>query len=605
MKKKTTIAATLIIGIICCAFLKTFSQQRTITGRITSTDGEILRGASILVQGSVIGTATGKDGTYKINVPAGLTSLTFSNTGYSPRDEVISNRTVINIVLSPTASALSKVVVVGYGTQRRKDLTGAVASISSKELSKAAVPGFDQALQGRLAGVVVTNDNGDPGGGVSIKIRGVGTVNSTEPLYVVDGVPLVNNAGSEIPTAGGNGKVSSPLANINPNDIETIDILKDASAAAIYGVRGANGVVIITTKRGKLGRTKVSFDSYVATESVPKVRLLKAKDYADLMIEMYKNAGTPLDPNIDDGPINLLNPNYVKDRADWQDAFFKKSFIQNYFLNLSGATDKVDYSLSGGYYKNTGTAVGMGMERYSLRINSNYKLGKITFGESVSLSRVKNRRQSFISARSPIRILAEMAPTIPVYDSSHLGGFGGPGDGDGFGRWNPVGLAELTEHYVYRNTIIGNVYADWEIIKGLKYKLNVGGDFEFTKGSNFLHSYYFAPGQEQPYPSLMEYHSDIVSPLIENTLTYSKRAGDHNFTILAGYTQQSYNFKRVSAFASALQSDEKRTLNTARADAQISITGIEDAWSIRSFLGRVNYTFKDKYLVTANIRRDG
>ncbi len=146
-------------------------------------------------------------------------------------------------------------------------------------------------------------------------------------------------------------------------------------------------------------------------------------------------------------------------------------------------------------------------------------MGKITFGESVSLSRVKNRRQSFISARSPIRILAEMAPTIPVYDSSHLGGFGGPGDGDGFGRWNPVGLAELTEHYVYRNTIIGNVYADWEIIKGLKYKLNVGGDFEFTKGFNFLHSYYFAPGQEQPYPSLMEYHSDIVSPLIENTLT--------------------------------------------------------------------------------------
>lgn len=605
MKKIVTIATTLIAFLFCSSFTKTFAQQKTITGKVTSTEGEILRGASISVKGFALGTATGKDGTYKINVPADFSTLTFTNTGYTPHDEVIGNRSVINIVLAPSASELSKVVVVGYGTQRRKDLTGAVASISSKELLKQAIPSFEQALQGRLAGVVVTNDNGEPGGGVSIKIRGVGTVNNTEPLYVVDGVPIINNPASEIPTALGTGKVSNPLANLNPNDIETIDILKDASAAAIYGVRGANGVVIITTKRGKQGKPKLSFDSYIATETVPKVPLLKAKDYADLIIEMFENAGTPLDPNVDNGPINLLNPSYVKDRADWQDAFFKRSFIQNYFMSLSGAKDNVDYSLSGGYYKNTGTAVGMGMERYTMRINSNYRLGKITLGESVSLSRVKNRRQSFISARSPIRILAEMAPTIPVFDSSHLGGYGGPGPGDGFGRWNPVGLADLTEHYVYRNRIIGSVYADWEIIKGLKYKLNVGGDFEFTKGSNFLHSYYFATGQEQPYPSLMEYHSDIVSPLIENTLTYSKHFGDHNLSVLAGYTQQSYNFKRVSAFASALQSDDKRTLNTARADAQISISGIEDGWAIRSFLGRLNYTYKDKYLLTANIRKDG
>ena len=604
MKKKLTIATFIITLLICCSYFTAFAQK-SITGKVTSQDGDDLYGVNILVKGTRTGTISDKNGMYKIEVPAGLDVLSFSYVGYITRDETIDDRTVMNIVLLPKDSTLSSVVVIGYGTQKKSDLTGAVASISSKEISKSVVNSFEQAIQGKLAGVTITNDAGDPGGGVSVKIRGVGTVNNTEPLYVVDGVPLINNPGSEIPAAGSNGKVSDPLANLNPSDIESIDILKDASAAAIYGVRGANGVIIITTKRGKQGKIKVSFDTYTASETVPEIHLLKASDYADLMIEMYKNAGTPLDSAVDDGPINLLNPSYVKDRANWQDAFFKTGHIQNYFLNLSGATDKVDYSVSGGYYKNTGTAVGMGLDRYSLRVNTNYHLGKITFGESISLSRTGNRRQSFLSARSPIRILAEMAPTIPVYDSSHLGGYGGPGDGDGFGRWNPVGLANLTEHYVYRNDVIGSIYAEWEIFRGLKYKLNLGGDFEFTKGTNFLHSFYFGPGQEQPHPSLMEYHSDIISPLVENTLTYSKRAGNHDISFLAGYTQQSYDFKRVSAFASALQSDDKKTLNTARADAEISITGIEDAWAIRSFLGRLNYMYKDKYLLTANVRRDG
>ncbi len=604
MKKKLTTAATIFILLICCFNLTALSQTR-ITGKITSQDGEGLAGVNITAEGTERGTLSDKNGMYNIDIPPGTTSLNFSYVGYIASSEIINNRAVINVVLMPKESNLSNVVVVGYGTQRKKDLTGAISSISSKEISKSVANSFEQAIQGKLAGVTITNDAGDPGGGVSVKIRGVGTVNNTEPLYVVDGVPLINNSGSEIPTAGSNGKVSDPLANLNPSDIESIDILKDASAAAIYGVRGANGVVIITTKRGKQGKIKVSLDTYTASETVPEIHLLKARDYADLMIEMYKNAGTPLDSSSGDGPYNLLNPSYVIDRANWQDVFFKRGNIQNYFLNLSGATDKVDYSLSGGYYKNTGTAVGMGLERYSVRINSNYHLGKITIGESISLSRTKNRRQSFISARSPIRVLAEMAPTIPVYDSTHLGGYDGPGDGDGFGRWNPVGLANLTEHYLYRNNIVGSIYADWEIFKGLKYKLNLGGDFELTKGTNFLHSFYFGPGQEQPYPSLMEYNSDIVSPLIENTLTYTKRTGNHDISLLAGYTQQSYDFKRVSAFASALQSNDKKTLNTARADAEISITGIEDAWAIRSFLGRLNYGYKDKYLFTANIRRDG
>lgn len=604
MKKKIAFAATFFL-LILFSFTRVYAQSRSISGVVVSDEGAALQGVSVLVKGGNKATVTDALGKYVIDLPSGFNSLVFSFVGYVAVEQSIGNRLTINVTLSSEAKNLSNVVVVGYGTQRRKDLTGAVASVSAKELSKTPVSSIDQALQGRSAGVTITNDAGDPGGGVSVKIRGVGTVNNTEPLYVVDGVPVINNTNSEIPAAGSNGKVSNPIANINPSDIESIDILKDASAAAIYGVRGANGVVIITTKRGKQGKAKLNLEAYSGVQAVGKIDLLKARDYADLMIEMYDNAGQPLDPQVPEGPINLLNPSYVIDRADWQDAFFKKGILQNYFMDISGGTDKVDYSISGGYYKNSGTSVGTGLDRYSLRINSNYRLGKVTIGESVSLSRTKNRRQSFLSARSPVRILAEQAPTVPVYNPDNKGGFGGPIDGDGYSRWNPVGLADLTEHYVYRNRVIGNLYADWEIVKGLKYKINVGGDFSFTKGSNFLHSYYFASGMEQQYPSLTEYNSDEISPLVENTLTYNKRAGKHQFTALAGYTQQSYTFKRVSASASALQSDEKKTLSTARADAQISVTGIEDAWAIRSFLGRLNYTFDDKYLATVNVRRDG
>lgn len=594
-----------LIILLGLSYLPAFSQNKAITGRVTTAQGEGLQGVTVAVVGSDQAVATDESGSYKLSVPASARALRFSYSGYVAKEETIGNRTTIDVTLSTGFSDLSQVVVVGYGSQRKKDLTGAVASIGASELSKTTVTSMDQALQGKIAGVNVTNDAGDPGGGVSIKIRGVGTVNNTEPLYVVDGVPLINNPGSEIPTAGGSGKVSNPLANINPNDIESIDILKDASAAAIYGVRGANGVVIITTKKGKAGKSKVSLSSYTASQKVNSVNLLKARDYADLMIEMYDNAGSPLDPSVEEGPTNLLDPAYVVDRSNWQDAFFRTGRLQDYSLNVSGGSDKAVYSISGGYYNNTGTAVGTGMSRYSMNINSQFKLGKVTIGQSVILSRAKNRRQSFISARSPIRIIAEQAPTIPVYNSEQIGGFGGPGPGDGYARWNPVGLAELTEHYVYRNRIVGSLFAELEIFKGLKYKINAGGDFAFTKGSNFLRSYYFAPGQEQKYPSLREYNTDEISPLLEHTLTYNKRSGNHDFTVLAGYSQQSYNFTRTSAFASALQSDAKKTLNTARADAQISVSGIEDGWAIRSFLGRINYAFMDKYLITANIRRDG
>lgn len=574
-----------------------------VSGKITSSDdGQPLPGVNIVEKGTTNGVVADFEGAFKINVKRNA-QLVLSYIGFRAQTITVNGLSEINITMETDFTELDAVVVMGYGTQRKSDVTGAVSSISADDLTVNPLPSVDQALQGKLSGVVITNDSGDPGGGVSVRIRGEGTIGNSDPLYVIDGVPVVNNSNSEIPFNGQTGKVSNPLANLNPNEIESIDILKDASAAAIYGVRGANGVIIITTKRGKKGEPSFTFDTYMAIQNVKTLDLLKARDYADLIIEMFDNAGEAIDA--ENEPTNLLDDSFVVDRADWQDAFFKTGVVQNYNIGLSGASDKVDYSFSGGYHKNDATTVGSGFKRYTLRINSNYTLGKFIFGESISLSRVINRRAPFLAARSQLRTLTKHAPTVAIFNPDNDGGFGGTDLGDGYNRWNTIGLASLTQHFVKRNRIIGNIYGQYEIFKGLRYKLNVGLDAVFTNGNNFVPSYFFSEGQEQKNPSLREYSAEELSPLIENTLTYQKALGEHDFTLLAGLTQQEYSFSRFSAFSDALQSNNLRTLNTSSAAAQVSLAGFDDGWAIRSLLGRINYSYKGRYLFTGNIRRDG
>ncbi len=579
------------------------NEKITVSGSITSAQENLpLPGVNLLEKGTNNGVVSDFDGNYSIIVP-GNTQLVVSYVGYKTQTININGRTTLNISLETDVSVLNDVVVIGYGTQRKKDVTGAIASISADDLTSNPLASVDQALQGKLSGVSITNNSGDPGGGVSVRIRGEGTLGNSEPLYVIDGVPVVNNSNSEIPLAGTSGKVSNPLSNLNPNDIESIDILKDASAAAIYGVRGANGVVIITTKRGKSGAPVFSFDAYTSFQSVKTLDLLKARDYADLVIEMFDNAGEAIDSSNE--PTNLLDSNFIVDRSDWQDAFFKTGVAQNYNIGVSGGTEKIDYSISGGYHKNDATTIGSGFQRYSLRVNSNYKLGKFKIGESISLSRTINRRAPFLSARSQIRTIIKHAPTVDIFNPANDGGYNGPSDGDGYGRWNSIGLADLTQHFVKRNRLIGSIYGELEILDGLTYKLNLGLDAVFTNGSIFTPSYFFSGGFAEASPQLREYNAEELSPLLENTLTYNKTFGDHNITLLAGFTQQEYKFSRFSAFSNALQSNNLQTLNTSSASAQIAVGGFDDEWAIRSLLGRINYSYKGKYLFTGNIRRDG
>ncbi|MCY4299871.1 MAG: TonB-dependent receptor [Flavobacteriaceae bacterium] len=595
----------LILFVFILGPLILYSQQQdkiTVSGIVTSSeDGLPLSGVNIFESGVTNGVVSNFDGEYQITVSTD-SQLVISYIGFESQTIAVNGQDTINIILDVQVGTLQDVVVVGYGTQRKSDVTGAVSSISSDQLSANPVTSLDQALQGKLSGISIINDSGDPGGGVSVRIRGQGTIGNSEPLYVIDGVPVVNNIDSEIPLTGGNGKLSNPLANLNPSEIETIDILKDASASAIYGVRGANGVIIITTKRGTKGAPVFSFDAYTSFQNVNTLELLKARDYADLILEMFENAGEEIDSNNE--PTNLLDPNYVVDRSDWQDAFFKSGLVQNYNLGVSGGTEKTDYFVSGGYHKNDATTIGSGFERYTLRVNSNYHLGKFQFGESLSLSRSIHRRAPFLAARSQIRTIIKHAPTIDIYNDENEGGFNGPDEGDGYGRWNTIGLAELTEHYVKRNRIIGNVYGEFEFFDGLSYRLNLGLDAVFTNGSIYRPRYYFSEGFEEPSPTLRDYNTEELSSLIENTLTFSQNFGNHNLTLLAGFTQQEYLFSRFSGFSGALLGNDLRTFNTSSRDAEIVLSGFDDEWAIRSLLGRINYSYQGKYLFTGNIRRD-
>ena len=603
--KKVLLKLKLILFVFVPGQFILHGQQQdkiAVSGMVTSSEDNLpLSGVNIFEMGANNGVVSNFDGEYQIVVPIDA-QLVVSYIGYETQTITVNGQDTINIVLDMEVGVLQDVVVVGYGTQRKSDVTGAVSSVSSDQLMVNPMTSLDQALQGKLSGISIINDSGDPGGGVSVRIRGQGTIGNSEPLYVIDGVPIVNNLDSEIPLTGGNGKLSNPLTNLNPSEIETIDILKDASASAIYGVRGANGVIIITTKRGSKGAPVFSFDAYTSFQTIGTLELLKARDYADLILEMFENAGEEIDSNNE--PTNLLDPSYVVDRANWQDAFFKTGMVQNYNMGVSGGTKNLDYFVSGGYHKNDATTVGSGFERFTFRVNSNYNLGKFQFGESLSLSRSIHRRAPFLAARSQIRTIIKHAPTIGIYNDDNEGGFNGPGEGDGYGRWNTIGLAELTEHYVKRNRIIGNAYGEFEFFDGLSYRLNLGLDVVFTNGSIYKPGYYFSEGFEEPTPSLREYDVEELSSLIENTLTFSKNFGSHNLTLLAGFTQQEYIFSRHSGFSSALLGDDLRTFNTSSRDAEISLSGFDNEWAIRSLLGRINYNYKGKYLFTGNIRRD-
>ncbi|GGG33822.1 SusC/RagA family TonB-linked outer membrane protein [Hymenobacter glacieicola] len=570
-----------------------------VSGRVTQANGQALPGVTVVAKGTALGASTDGNGNFSLTVPEGSV-LVFSSIGFASREVTVTGPT-LNVVLQEDTQSLKEVVVVGYGTQRREDVTGAIASVTEQEIKTQPVTGLDQAMQGRAAGVQVSQNSGAPGGGVSIRVRGVGTVGNSEPLYVVDGVPFYSD---------GDGQNGNYLNLINPNDIASIDILKDASATAIYGSRGANGVVIITTKRGKAGRTNINLDAYYGVQQVARrVPLLNAAQFAELSNELLTNGGQQVNSQASAGSAattpDYSNPAALGQGTDWLKEIFRTAPIQNYNLNINGGNEKTQFALSGGFFQQDGTIIGSNFKRYSLRLNLDHQLStRIKIGSSLGLSRTESRIVTTDEdTQSGLVFLAQtQLPTLPVYRN---GTFAGPvgriqfvGD-----RSNPVGRALTLDNNLYRNRLLGNTYGELEIVKGLRFRTNLGIDASFRENSFFEPSYTWG-SIVHPTASLGQGQARELVWLTENTLTYNRTIGDrHALTLLLGQSAQNSENRYLNGSDNAYPYNTLQALSSG--SGTYSASSGEFGWSLVSYMARVNYSFADKYLFTGTVRADG
>ncbi len=569
------------------------AAEMRVTGKVTDQAGESIVGATVKEKGTSKGTTTDVNGNYAITVSDGSAILVFSYTGYSIVEEVVGARTTIDVAMADGVN-LDEVVVVGYGSQRKVDLTGAVGSVNSKDITSRAYTAPDQILAGRISGIQISNRSGDPGSPIDVRIRGIGTTGANQPLWVIDGVPIVQTTNITVNTASFS--ESSPLAGINPADIENIDVLKDASSAAIYGARAANGVIIVTTKRGKEGRTRATYDGYVGSQSVPAARridLLGVDEYIALQRELGRDfsafAGKPF--------------------VDWQDAVFQRGMANNHNLSINGGTEKINFSIGGGYHDQSGVELGQGFKRFSFKANSDIKVGKyFRFGESAIVSSTNRLIQSESSSFAAYNA-ALNAPYFAIYSDADPLTYGFNPEmeanrGAGATAFNAVWRADtrFNETRVMSNKALGSVYGEFEPIAGLKYRLQAGLDYNVANGTFFQNEVDFN-GQGSPRRSLLAQERPIEQTTnITHTISYTKNfLNRHSLTLLVGEEETNFKFNKLRAQGSDLFFNN--ILLPAKAN-QVAAANEADHWALRGYLGRVNYSLDDKYLLTFNVRRD-
>ncbi|GAB3254854.1 TonB-dependent receptor [Larkinella harenae] len=576
----------------------TFAQQsldKTITGKVTSETGEGLPGVSVVIQGTTRGTTTDAEGSYRLDVSNDETTLIFSFVGYVSQEQIVKSRSVINVQLVPDTKALSEVVVVGYGQVKKSDLTGAVSTVPVEEIRKVAVTSLDQALQGRAAGVQITQNSGAPGGSTSIRIRGGNSIQGdNEPLYVIDGIPFKNDG-------VGSGSSFNVLSTLNPSDIESISVLKDASSTAIYGSRGANGVVIITTKRGKAGKSTISLETYYGVQSVRrKYPVLNAREYAQLVNEANTNEGRPA----------VYTPAQVDafgEGTDWQDEIFRQAPIQNYQLSISGGDEKTQYAISGGYFKQDGIVANSDFDRYSMRVNLDRKLtSKIKIGNSLTVNRTltnQSRTDGSLGSAGLVTMAAlQFPPILPVRTAS--GAYLITDPAFAFTADNPVALALDSKNRNTAYRIFGTVFGDYQIMDGLDLRVSLGIDGVLQKQDSYLPRS-VSSGLAQG-GSASIYNSQALTWLNENLLTYTRTFGSvHNVTTLLGFTQQASRFESSRASSRNFVNDNLGSGNLASGSVPLTPESGIGTWGLQSYLARVNYGYKDKYLLTASFRADG
>ncbi|WP_299557305.1 TonB-dependent receptor [Seonamhaeicola sp.] len=564
-------------------------QEHEVSGTVTDQSGQPLPGANILEKGTTNGVQTDFDGNYSIHLSTGNTTLVISYIGFKTQEILVENKTKIDIVLIEDASVLDEVVLVGYGSVAKKDLTGAVSSV--KNIEDRAVTNTEEALQGNVSGVTVIGDGGDPTSVPKVRIRGVGTTSDESPLWIVDGVPYY----------GG------PL---NPFDIESMAILKDASATAIYGVRAAGGVILVTTKKGRDGDLKIDFNAYTGTQSVwKKPKALNAAQQAEYYNISADNSGLARDPVHDPSQ----NPDGQITRTNWVDEIFQTGFIQNYDLGIRGGNQNYIFSSSLGYNEREGTLLNTIANRITARFNSEFRINdKLKVGENISYTRI-NGNSAFTGTQAAngetnyngiIAQAIKAPPHLSVYDEN--GNYSNMPDA-GYGLTiHPVSTLKRIDIDHPTTDLFGNLYLDYDILEGLKFKSSFGINFKNESYKEFDPRVPEVSKTQKTTNSLQVAEVKQIDWSLENTISYNKTFKDiHALTLLGGYTLQSYSQEYFSIIGRDLSSEDSNSLFLVNATSFDKPVQGKEENRLTSYFGRVNYTFKDRYLLTASVRRDG
>ncbi|WFE86755.1 TonB-dependent receptor [Parabacteroides chongii] len=556
----------------------TQQQTRHITGTVVDVNDEPVIGANVVVKGTTNGTITDLDGRFTIEADS-KSVLNVSYIGYLTKEITVGNQQSIRIILLEDTKTLDEVVVIGYGTQKKADLTGSVANVNTDDLNTQSNTTIGQALQGKIAGVDIVSQGGTPGGSTRIMVRGIGTLNNSAPLYIVDGMYMTG------------------IDHINPNDIASIDVLKDASSAAIYGSRAANGVIIVTTKEGSNteGKPIIDLSANIGVSAPSKyLNLLNAAGWAEVTTVSRRAAGLE--------PLDMALDLSSKPDNDWQDIMFGPALMQNYALSVKGGGKYSTYYNSVGYTNQDGVMKGTNYQRYTLQSKQDFKKGIFTAGTNVVLTYDQSDPLYGAIRGGMVGHTLQSIPTLEKYDSSNEGGYGSL-YGDVVNLQHPMGMVDdaLENRYSDNVKIYANAYVSVEPIKGLKYKLNVAPDFQFYRYNDYegLYSYGLAKNEVT---QVTEQQTRTRNVLVENLLSYDQTFGEHKVSLLAGYTYQDSRYRFLQGSGQGMPVG---IMEIDAAAGGLAVSGNSTRSVLTSILGRAFYSYKNRYLITATIRRDG
>ncbi|MGC4034732.1 MAG: TonB-dependent receptor [Chitinophagaceae bacterium] len=557
-----------------------------------------LEGANVVIKGTTNQTLTDNKGQFTLKTGQRLPfTLQISIVGYKTIETEVTSSPV-QIALEQDVQALSDVVVVGYGTQKRKDLTGSVTSLSTKDFNSGNVTSVDNLIAGRAAGVQVTQASGEPGGGVSIRIRGANSINaSNEPLYVIDGFPVNNSTLTPTSTAVTESAPRNPLNALNPADISSIEILKDASATAIYGSRGANGVILITTKHGRKGRITINYNVSGGLQEVAKrIPMLSTSQYISLLNDLRAAQGQAAE-------FSQQAIDSIGKGIDWQDAIFRKGYTQNHQLSFSGGQDKFSYYASLNYLDQTGIVISSGIKRYAGRLNLSYNDTRFKFGININAAKINDDYvPNGVSINEQAGILNTAIfqdPTLPITDNT-----GKYAQSSLVNLENPYGLANAVNDYAATNRTFGNAYLEYFILPELSVKVNGGTDVQSSRRDTYIGRNTKRGANANGIGNVQTANSN--NALLELTARYAKTFGVHGVEVLGGYTYQTFVYNSLNAGAQNFTTDAFGTDNLAAgATSSFTLNTYKSRNQLKSFLGRINYNLLEKYLLTVNFRADG